>query len=66
MDELISTITEKTGISEEQAQNAADITINFIKDKLPAGMGDKLEGMISGEGGGAAGMMGKLGGFMKS
>ncbi len=64
MDDLVNAIKDKAGISEDQAKQAADVAVNFIKDKLPDNLADKLDGIISGDGGGAADMMGKLGGLM--
>ena len=36
MDELIKRITEKTGISEDQARTAVTTVSGFLKEKLPA------------------------------
>ncbi|HFC11210.1 MAG TPA: hypothetical protein ENJ56_00095 [Anaerolineae bacterium] len=63
MDELVKIISEKAGISESQAQMAAGAAIEFIKDKLPAPIASQVDGLLGGEGGGAAGMLGKLGGM---
>lgn len=35
MKEIITKITSETGISNEQAQKALDVIINYIKEKLP-------------------------------
>lgn len=48
MDELMAAIQEKTGLPAEQAQGAAQAALDFLKEKLPAGIGDKLEDMIAG------------------
>lgn len=48
MQELIKQLTEKVGINPEQAQGAIDTVLGFVKDKLPAGMGDQLDGIMSG------------------
>ena len=63
MDELIKSVSEKTGISAEQAKGAVHQVMEFLKDKLPGGIGGQLEGMLSGEGGGLGGIAGKLGGL---
>ena len=39
MDELIKRITEKTGISEDQARSAVNTVSGFLKEKLPAPIG---------------------------
>jgi nucleoid DNA-binding protein len=36
MDELIKRVTEKTGLSQDQAKAAAQSVIGFLKEKLPA------------------------------
>lgn len=50
MQDLINTVTEKTGLSEEMASQAVEAVMSFMKDKLPESIGDNLEGMLSGEG----------------
>lgn len=63
MDELVKKISEKAGIPEAQAQKAAEAAMEFIKEKLPAPIAGQIDGLLGG-GGGAAGMMGKLGGML--
>jgi hypothetical protein len=48
MEELKNQIIEKLGISPEQASGAIDMVVNFLKDKLPAGLGETVQGLISG------------------
>lgn len=55
IDELARRISEKTGISEEQARSAAEIAINFVKEKLPAPIAGQVDGYLSGSGGEGAG-----------
>ncbi|HLA09715.1 MAG TPA: hypothetical protein VJ023_03795 [Pyrinomonadaceae bacterium] len=64
MDELIKQITEKTGISEEQARTAANTVIGFLKSRLPepiAGQLDNLTGQRSA--GGLSDVASKVGGL---
>ncbi len=49
MQELIKELVDKTGLSEEKAQQVAATALNFFKSKLPAGIADKLEGLVSGQ-----------------
>ncbi|MBS1517307.1 MAG: hypothetical protein JSS91_04400 [Bacteroidetes bacterium] len=49
MDELIKLVTEKTGISAEQAKSAIETVGNFVKDKLPAGIGDQVNNFLEGK-----------------
>ena len=53
MEDLIQTIADKTGISADQARTAITTVIDHLKDKLPFGLGDKIESFIN-EGGQAA------------
>ena len=61
MEALVNLVAEKTGISPELAQKAVEITLNFLKDKLPAPVAEQIDGVLSGEGGGG----GVLGGLAK-
>ncbi len=64
MDELISIIVQRTGLSEEQAGEIVNIVIEFIKGKLPGPIANELDSLISGEGGGVLGSItGALGGL---
>jgi hypothetical protein len=66
MEALVNLVSEKTGISPEIAQKAVDVTLNFLKDKLPAPIAGQIDGLLSGEeGGGVMGGLSKgLGGLM--
>jgi hypothetical protein len=57
MDELIKRITEKTGISEDQAPSAVNTVSGFLKEKLPAPIAGQVDNVLSG----AGGMTDKLG-----
>jgi hypothetical protein len=50
VDELIKKVTEKAGISPEQAKSAVNSVIEFIKAKVP-GIGEQLTALMSGGGG---------------
>ena len=51
MDELIKRITEKTGISEDQARSAVNTVAGFLKEKLPAPLAGQVDNVLSGGGG---------------
>jgi hypothetical protein len=53
VEELIKTVSEKAGISGEQAKNAVNAVMDFIKNKVP-GLGDQLKGMLTGGGDGGS------------
>jgi hypothetical protein len=64
MDELIKQVSERAGISPEQAKTAVNAVMEFFKSKIPL-IGDQLKGMLSGEGGNPLGdIAGKLGGLL--
>ena len=46
MEHLIKSISDKTGISEENATTAVHTVLSFIKDKLPPGIGEHLDSFI--------------------
>ena len=48
MEELIQTVADKTGISPDQAKSAIETIIDHLKDKLPMGLGDKIESFLQG------------------
>ncbi len=69
MDELITQITQRTGISRDQAQTAAQTVIGYLKDRLPAPIASQLDGVLGGKNaGGISGQaqqaLGGLGGML--
>ncbi|MCP4421167.1 MAG: DUF2267 domain-containing protein [Chloroflexi bacterium] len=63
MDDLIKLVTEKAGISTEQAKIAIETVVGFLKDKLPAPIAGQLDKVISGAGGGMDSLKGVAGGL---
>ncbi len=68
MDELINLLVQKTGMSEEQAREVADVVVEFLKSKLPEPFRGQVENLISGAGteglgGVVQGITGMLGGL---
>ena len=49
MDQLISTVSQKTGISQQQATEAIQMVVNFIKEKLPPEMATQLDALMAGQ-----------------
>ena len=47
MNELINVIVQKTGISEENAQKAVQVTLGFLKTKLPAPVAAQLDSFLN-------------------
>ena len=66
MDELIRQVTERTGISEQQARTAVETVLGFLKTRLPAPIAGHLDSFTgggsapAGEGGGLAGQAGDV------
>jgi uncharacterized protein (DUF2267 family) len=48
MDELIKQVVQKAGVSEDQAQQAVETVLDFLKDKLPAPIATQIEAVLSG------------------
>jgi hypothetical protein len=46
MKELINTIVQKTGISQENAQKSVQVTLGFLKTKLPAPLAGQLDSFL--------------------
>lgn len=59
MNELVSLIAEKTGVSEEIAEQAVGVVIGFLKDKLPEPIAGQVEGVLAGKA--ASGLRGLFG-----
>jgi hypothetical protein len=69
MNELVNLIVQKTGISQENAQKAAQTAIDFLKTKLPAPLAGQVDAVLAGDMSGIAGqagemLKGKLGGAL--
>ena len=63
MEELIRQVTERTGISEAQAQTAVITVLGFIKGRLPEPIAGQLDSFLGGGAGGGGGAdLGGLGG----
>ena len=73
MNELVNLIVQKTGISQENAQKAAQTAIDFLKTKLPAPIAAQVDTLLAGDTSGIAaqatdtlqGKFGGLGGLLR-
>ena len=62
MEELIKQVSERAGISEEQAKAAVETVAGFLKERVPAPYNSYVDNFLSGEGGGTGGgLLGSLG-----
>ena len=50
MDELINTLSQKTGLPADKARVAVDMVVNFLKAKLPASVAGQVDSALTGEG----------------
>jgi hypothetical protein len=61
MNELINQITQRTGISQNQAQQAVQVVVGFLKQRLPAPVASQLGSFVSGQGTQGTGQGGVMG-----
>jgi len=61
MDELVKLVADKAGISESQAQQAVEVVMGFLKDKLPESLAGQLDGLLAGDTSGLTDLAGGLG-----
>lgn len=59
MDELVKLVAEKTGLSDEMAETAVKLVLDFVKDKLPAPVAGQIDALLDGDSG-AADLLGGL------
>ena len=52
VDELINMVSSKAGISADQARQAVNVVLGFLKDRLPAPIASQVDGVLSGQGAG--------------
>ncbi len=64
MDELVQTLSEKTGLPEDKARTAADTVVNFIKSKLPESLQGQVDSALSGQGSQGSSITDRLGGIL--
>lgn len=63
MKEIVALITQKTGISEQQAEAAVETVVGFLKQKLPGPLASQLDSVIGGGGPNLGDLAGGLGGL---
>lgn len=51
MDELVNTLSQKTGLPEDKARVAVETVVNYIKSKLPESVAGQVDSALTGEGG---------------
>ncbi|MGD8624902.1 MAG: DUF2267 domain-containing protein [Anaerolineae bacterium] len=63
MDKLVKLVSQKVGISEEQAQQAVTVVLDFLKDNLPAPIASQVDAALKGDLSGLDDLTGSLGGL---
>lgn len=64
MDELIKQVSERAGISEEQAKAAVETVAGFLKERVPAPFNGYVDSFLAGGGGeSGGGLLDSLGGM---
>lgn len=61
MDELVKLVADKVGISEDQAREAVEVVMSFLKDKLPEPFAGQLDAVLEGDLSGLGDLTGSLG-----
>jgi hypothetical protein len=60
MEELVQQVSQKAGISEEQAKIAVQTVADIMRERIPSPYNKYVDSFINGEGGGFGGMLGGL------
>jgi uncharacterized protein (DUF2267 family) len=47
--ELVDEVTKRTGIPEKQAEQAVEVVMSFMKERLPDPIGNQLESLLQDE-----------------
>jgi hypothetical protein len=51
IDELVKQVSEKTGLAEAQSRQAAEVVVDFLKDRLPSPIAGQIDNLMGGEDG---------------
>lgn len=49
MENIVKIVTDKTGLSAEQARPAIEAVLGFVKEKLPASVAGQLDNLLTGK-----------------
>ena len=66
MDELVKLVSERAGISTEQAKVAIGVVADFLKKKAPAPVAGQIDSLLAGGSPDLGSIAGGLGGLMGS
>jgi len=48
MDELVKSVADRVGISEDQAKKAVDIVVGSLKQRLPGSVSGQVDSLLAG------------------
>jgi hypothetical protein len=65
VDQLIGQVSQRAGISPDQARTAVQTVAEFVKQRLPGPMASQVDGILAGQSTGNTPNMGNLGGQAK-
>jgi nucleoid DNA-binding protein len=57
MEELVQQVSQRAGISEEQARTAIETVAEILKERIPSPYNKYVDSFLTGEGGGLGGML---------
>lgn len=63
MDELLAQVTAKTGLPADKAKPVVETVLNFLKEKLPGGLGGQIDQLLAGGGANLGDVAKNLGGL---
>ena len=63
MEELIKQVSEKAGITEDQARTAVETVAAYLKERVPSAYSGYIDSFMSGGSGGGTGLGSLLGGM---
>jgi uncharacterized protein (DUF2267 family) len=49
MEQLVTIVAEKVGITEDQARTAVETVLGFLKTRLPAPVAQQIDGLLAGD-----------------
>jgi hypothetical protein len=64
-DDLVKLVSDKVGITEQQAAQAVDVVMDYLGDKLPEPIAGQLDAALKGSGSDLGSMASGLGGLFK-
>ena len=62
MSQLVDIVVQKTGLSQDVAQQAVDAVLSFVKTKLPGPIAGELDNLLEGN---TSGLQGEAESFIK-